>query len=1136
MVRIGKVRLICFHNFVDETITVDGHLFLVGSNGSGKTTVLDAIHYVLTGGELELNAAARIAGRKDEGRNAGDIVLRMNHNTGAMRPNGGISYAALELQDKDSRYCIGVGLRKDGPGQALHSWGFIFDAPLDDAFFIDEQRKLLDLHQMRAAHGDKGKIYGQISAYRDELCRRFFGGRENLHNLCRILNTAKSYREMVSKSMQYEELFKSLLPPPPEEVLTDFLAALQRLEDDRQEEQKWKERCAFLDHLDEGRRMLVELEEKRTVSEAMLVELEIRQVEDAMSDKRLLRRQTEERLVQLEDAILRQTEQISGMRARVTEMQGQDAEGLLRRRDVLREESSEQSSRVKRLQADVDEQHDDVAELQKKASALDSALREQLKALLTQTNRLQVDFDQDCTAAASELAELLRTGGLISQRIQCGGGLAAVCRKLHAQLDQNVHARQTSIAATEEELAEIEELLEELKRNPEIRPQSIYEFEDAEEELRMNALKAQPLYRLLEWRTDVDHETRAGLEQLLGEDVLATFLVSPPQYDKARKLLHPQYFGIRLARWETQQTSLPDWVHRYFDPATCDPAALAVLAEEMSSSTEPAILLEEDYILAQFRRHSTGFDYAEPRLIGEAHRLEQVQREIAAAEEERRDLSTQLKNSRKLLREETRCAREAADVRNAVDQTLDALTPLFDELIQAGGSLTSEQKRLEERRERLEEARDKLEQLQDDLAGTEAAIAEKGIDALKNEIARLHTALDAAETECGNLIERKGRAKQELASAETQLDELQKQKDSLQEQLHAHHEQISGRIPDTRIDACRRELAEFMASIRTITAARDEFTQLARVKDAQLREWMRDPRFSSIYDFSFDENTRQIFSRAGRTLDEVRTEATANYERTQQLLEEKNRETIHRIFGSSMVNVLYRNMAELGDMVSVMTRKLKGRQFGDTVYSFKISPKEEHQHIVQGIKELHNLNPEKDRILNHLYDEMRYAAREMVGNVIPERLDYRTWYDYELHMKVGEGEKRLTNRVRKSGSGGEQAVPNYILMLAAAHFFYSTYKTRMCPLLFDEGFYGIDAARQDQLLAFAADLGLQLIVATPDVDGTGKEIEKSTTAFLQKSMDNDVLVECFYWDNPTQPDLDWTPEQRVHRGDDVPAS
>ena len=110
------------------------------------------------------------------------------------------------------------------------------------------------------------------------------------------------------------------------------------------------------------------------------------------------------------------------------------------------------------------------------------------------------------------------------------------------------------------------------------------------------------------------------------------------------------------------------------------------------------------------------------------------------------------------------------------------------------------------------------------------------------------------------------------------------------------------------------------------------------------------------------------------------------------------------------------------------------------------------------------------------------------------------------------------------GSGGEQAVPNYLLILTVAEFLYhgsdSVDPPKTAPILFDEAFYGIDAARRDQLLAFADDLGLQLFVSSPDQDGVKREISHSVSLIVVKDENLDVHLTPVVWRNtPTQGDL-----------------
>ena len=72
-----------------------------------------------------------------------------------------------------------------------------------------------------------------------------------------------------------------------------------------------------------------------------------------------------------------------------------------------------------------------------------------------------------------------------------------------------------------------------------------------------------------------------------------------------------------------------------------------------------------------------------------------------------------------------------------------------------------------------------------------------------------------------------------------------------------------------------------------------------------------------------------------------------------------------------------------------------------------------------------------------------------------------------------------------------------------------------------------NAARRDQLLAFADDLGLQLFVSSPDQDGVKREIKHSVSLIVIKDENLDVHLTPVVWRNvPAQADLlsDTSPE------------
>ena len=232
--RIETIRLVNFHNFVDEVIEVrdGGHLFLLGDNGSGKTTVLDAVHYVLAGGELELNAAARLGGKRDDGRSLQGIVLRQDFERGVRNEGGAIAYAAIELHDPASgkRLSLGVGTEATTMEARVVRWGFVTTRPLAEITLLDDASIPLDREALRKQLGAT-HVFAPLAGYRKELARRLFGSERQYDDAVRFWGMAKAYREIVAGARDFGALFMRLLPAPDTGVFDEILRTLRAIDD-----------------------------------------------------------------------------------------------------------------------------------------------------------------------------------------------------------------------------------------------------------------------------------------------------------------------------------------------------------------------------------------------------------------------------------------------------------------------------------------------------------------------------------------------------------------------------------------------------------------------------------------------------------------------------------------------------------------------------------------------------------------------------------------------------------------------------------------------------------------------------------------------------------------------------------------
>ncbi len=97
MIKMTRLHLINWHNFVDDVISFKNITYLLGVNAVGKTTIMDAIRYCLT-----TNKDFNTAGNKKSGRNLlGSVHQKQRAEDSYLRPGHTVSYIGIEFLDEN---------------------------------------------------------------------------------------------------------------------------------------------------------------------------------------------------------------------------------------------------------------------------------------------------------------------------------------------------------------------------------------------------------------------------------------------------------------------------------------------------------------------------------------------------------------------------------------------------------------------------------------------------------------------------------------------------------------------------------------------------------------------------------------------------------------------------------------------------------------------------------------------------------------------------------------------------------------------------------------------------------------------------------------------------------------------------
>lgn len=230
--RLGLVEL--YHYDVEEFWFRDGHLLLRGNNGTGKSKVLSLTLPFLFDADL---SAARVEPDGDRNKRM-DWNLLMGG-----RHDRRIGYTWIEFGRRNGggelqTLTLGCGLRAVAGRGSVEPWFFITDQRIGvDLWLTTAERTVLSRERLAEAIGTRGQVFRTARDYRRAVDERLF--RLGTERYAALVDTLIQLRQpQLSKQPNEQRLSDALteaLPPLDRAALEDVAEAMGQLEDFRRE-------------------------------------------------------------------------------------------------------------------------------------------------------------------------------------------------------------------------------------------------------------------------------------------------------------------------------------------------------------------------------------------------------------------------------------------------------------------------------------------------------------------------------------------------------------------------------------------------------------------------------------------------------------------------------------------------------------------------------------------------------------------------------------------------------------------------------------------------------------------------------------------------------------------------------------
>ena len=448
-----KLLLVQWSRFQHVCIELEGSTLFTGVNGSGKSTVLDAMTYVLTG-NTQFNKAAKDKDRTVKGYVRGDT--KSNGATRYLRQGQVVSYIAMEFWSPAEQEHLVIGVCIESPDEVSapgSSWFVCRNAQIEDLNFceIDGKNMYVTPKNLLEVKGVRMKS------------AEFMGRERGTEQIIRALGLrceVSKYRSKLIKMMAFD----------PQNNIDQFIAEcvlepgnVDSLKELREQREQFDHIRKMYEDLRDSKNKLVEIENKSQQYETKKRNLNIREM--IFKYQEVLAKQKEKEEIEIHVTELEQKKKeleqrqkdlqklLEAARERLQIAESNDAyQGMQKSIENLK-------SQVQQISFKIEKEEEQTAKLLRIQKALSTEIAWLLEKLDADSRPVLLHLGEAGSSADQKRKELLRL-------------LDAVEKQQNLLVSQRVHLEDEK-RIRHEELTNLEKQLKQLDANQIIFPEEV---------------------------------------------------------------------------------------------------------------------------------------------------------------------------------------------------------------------------------------------------------------------------------------------------------------------------------------------------------------------------------------------------------------------------------------------------------------------------------------------------------------------------------------------------------------------------------------------------------------------------------------------------------------------------------------